>query len=202
MAATVLPSGPHTDLRAARVVADGGLIVYPTDTVYGLGCDPQNPGAVERLFLAKGRGEKAVPVLCASLAKAEDLVILSPRALELARRYWPGALTIVAPLVRRLPERLHQGTGKLGVRVPGSPRCVRLIKACGGTLVGTSANISGMPSCRTAEEALRHLGPSVDLVIDGGRLEGTESTVVEVAGEDIIILRKGSIGVYDREKRR
>jgi len=183
-------------------VAGGGLIVYPTDTVYGLGCDPRNPAAVERLFLAKGRGAKAVPVLCAGMAQAEEYVRLSPRALELARRYWPGALTIVAPLAKPVPERLHQGTEKLGVRVPGSTGCVRLIKKCGGALVGTSANISGMPASRTAEEAMRHLGPSVDLIIDGGRLGGIESTVVEVTDDDIIILRKGSIGVYDGEKRR
>jgi L-threonylcarbamoyladenylate synthase len=73
--------------------------------------------------------------------------------------------------------------------------------ACGGALVGTSANLSGKPSSRTAEEALNQLGPSVDLIIDGGRLKGTESTVVEVSGDDIIILRKGSIGVYDEEAR-
>jgi L-threonylcarbamoyladenylate synthase len=201
MSAAILSAGPRADSRAARVVAYGGLIIYPTDTVYGLGCDPLNPDAVERLFVAKGRGARAVPVLCASLAEAVELVKLSPGALELARRYWPGALTIVAPLTRRLPERLHQGTGKLGVRVPGSSGCVRLIKACGGTLVGTSANISGMPSSRTAGEARKQLGSSVDLIIDGGRLEGSESTVVEVTGDDIIILRKGAIGVYDREKR-
>jgi L-threonylcarbamoyladenylate synthase len=202
MAATVLSSGPMADSRAARVVAEGGLLVYPTDTVYGLGCDPLDPVAVERLFVAKGRGAKAVPVLCANIGKAEELVELSTRALELARKHWPGALTIVAPLVRGVPERLHQGTGKLGVRVPGSASCVRLISACGGILVGTSANVSGRPSCRTAVEAMSQLGSSVDLIIDGGRLGSRESTVVEVTGDDIIILRKGSVGVYDTETNR
>jgi L-threonylcarbamoyladenylate synthase len=202
MPPTVITDGPLADSRAARVVADGGLLVYPTDTVYGLGCDPLNPNAIGRLFIAKGRGAKAVPVLCADITKVQELVELSPKALELANRFWPGPLTIVAPVSRRLPERLHQGTGKLGVRVPGSSACVRLIIACGGMLVGTSANISGMPSSRTAEEAMTQLGSSVDLIIDGGRLQGTESTVVEVSGDDIIILRKGSIRVYDREERR
>jgi len=201
MAATLLPAGPGAYSRAAKVVAEGRLIVYPTDTVYGLGCDPLNPVAVERLFKAKGRGAKAVPVLCANSARAEELVELSPRAMELARRFWPGALTIVAPVARRLPELLLQGTGKLGVRVPGSSACIQLIQACGGTLVGTSANISGRPSSRTAGEAVEQLGSSVDLVVDGGRLEGAESTVVEVSEDDIIILRKGSIGVSDKEQR-
>ena len=202
MPAAVLSSGPQADSRAALVAASGGLLVYPTDTVYGLGCDPMNSTALEKLFAAKGRSAKAVPVLCATLAEASDLVDLSPTALMLAKRHWPGALTIVAPLARSLPDLLHQGTGKLGVRVPGSPSCIRLIRACGGFLVGTSANRSGRPSCRTAEEAMAQLGSSVDLVVDGGRLEGLESTVVEVVGDEIMILRKGSVGVYDTETRK
>jgi L-threonylcarbamoyladenylate synthase len=174
------------------------MLVYPTDTVYGLGCDPLNPTAVERLFAVKGRGAKSVPILCASLSEAQALVDLSPKALELAMRFWPGALTIVAPLARQMPEKLHQGTGLLGVRVPGSESCVGLIRACGGTLVGTSANLSGKPSARTAREAMDQLGKRVDLVIDGGRLEGKESTVLMVTRDDIIVLRKGSVGVPRR----
>lgn len=195
MKANVLYSGPTADASAAQVVVQGGLVVYPTDTVYGLGCDPLNAAAVAKLFRAKGRAAKAVPVLCASRAEAESLVVLGQRARELARRCWPGALTIVAPLSKDVPEQLHQGTRTLGVRVPGSKDCVRLIKTCGGILVGTSANLSGSPSSRTLEEAVNQLGSSVDLFIDGGRLEGAESTVVKVTGDDIIILRKGSVGV-------
>ena len=194
----ILQPGSKAEARAAEIVREGGLLVYPTDTVYGLGCDPLNPAAVAKLFVAKGRGVKAVPVLCAGLAEAGSLVDLGSRGLELSRRYWPGALTIVAQLSRNVPEQLHQGSGTLGVRVPGSTDCVRLIRKCGGILVGTSANVSGRPSSRSAEEALDQLGASVDLVIDGGRLEGLESTVVKVAGNDIIILRKGSVGVYEK----
>ena len=197
MAAPVVPFVRASILSAASVVTLGGLVVYPTDTVYGLGCNPMDGKAVARLFEAKGREAKPVPVLCASLEESATLVKMSPMALKLAGRFWPGALTIVAPLKRSVPVPLHQGTGSLGVRVPASPLCVELIRACGGLLTGTSANLSGRPSCRTADEAKRQLGDSVDLILDGGRLEGAESTVVRVVGDDVIILRRGPVGVTD-----
>jgi L-threonylcarbamoyladenylate synthase len=181
--------------RAARVVRDGGLIVYPTDTVYGLGCDPFDESAVRRLFEAKGRSSKPVSVLCSSTAKAEALVELSPTARRLAESNWPGAFTIVAPLKRKVPPMLAQGRDDLGVRVPAHDWSRRLISTCGGWLTGTSANISGRPSARTALDAANQLGASVGLVLDGGRLQGTESTVVRVVGAEVTILRTGPIGV-------
>jgi len=180
---------------AAKAVRRGLLVVYPTDTVYGLGCDPLNHAAVRCLFEAKGRESKPVPVLCASTEKAEELVKFSLRAAVLAREHWPGALTIVAPLKRPVPTQLTQGGEYLGVRVPAHPGCLGLISACGGWLTGTSANISGKPSTRSAGEALDQLGGSVDLVLDGGRLVGKESTVVKVVGDEVTILRTGPIGV-------
>jgi len=191
-----------TIAKAAEVVQKGGLIVYPTDTVYGLGCDPFDKRALARLFEAKGRSSKPVSVLCSSRAKAEALVEFSPAARKLAKSNWPGALTIVAPLKRRVPVMLTQGTGSLGVRVPAHPGSLRLISTCGGWLTGTSANVSGKPSARTALGAARQLGRSVDLVLDGGRLTGTESTVVEVAGTKVTILRTGPIGVGNEMKGR
>ncbi|MDG6909615.1 MAG: threonylcarbamoyl-AMP synthase [Nitrososphaerota archaeon] len=202
MVAVIQPIGSGSIAEAARVVRSGGLLVYPTDTVYGLGCDPFNEDAVGRLFRAKGRGSKAVPVLCGSEAKASELVSLNKVALELARAHWPGPLTIVAPLKAKVPTGLAQGTGRLGVRVPGLARCVELIDACGGWLVGTSANVSGSPSSKTAKEAFDQLGESVDLILDGGDLLGTESTVVQVEGETVTILRTGPIGVGSQVKGR
>src|SRR5712692_11729043 len=131
--------------EAGKLVLGGGVIVYPTDTVYGLGCDPMNEPATKRLFAIKGRERKPVPVLCDSLESASRLVRFSGVALKLAKGYWPGALTIVLPLRAELPDLLHQGSGTLGVRVPNSRRCRELIAACGGYLVGTSANKSGKP---------------------------------------------------------
>jgi L-threonylcarbamoyladenylate synthase len=183
--------------RAAKKVRTGGLVVYPTDTVYGLGCDPLNHTAVRRLFEAKGRESKPVPVLCASAEKAAGMVELSGRALELAQKHWPGALTIVAPLRRSVPPQLSQGKPFLGVRVPNHPGCLGLIAACGGWLTGTSANLSGRPSSRSAAEAYDQIGNAVDIILDGGRLAGAESTVVQVVGNEVTILRTGPIGVGD-----
>ncbi len=195
MRAHLLPMNGESIGRAAKVVRRGGLVVYPTDTVYGLGCDPLNHAAVRRLFEAKKRDTKAIPVLCSSTEKAGGLVKLSSRALELAGRYWPGALTIVAPLLRSVPPQLNQGKPNLGVRVPNHTECLQLIASCGGWLTGTSANLSGRTSARSAAEAIDQLGDSVDIILDGGRLTGTESTVVEVIGNEVAILRTGPVGV-------
>jgi len=181
--------------KAALQVRRGGLVVYPTDTVYGLGCDPLNHAAVRRLFEAKGRQSKPIPVLCASLEKADRLVRLDGIALDLARKHWPGALTIVAPLRRSVPPRLSQDGRFLGVRVPNHQACLDLIASCGGWLTGTSANLSGHPSAKSAGEAMDQLGAAVDIILDGGRLAGTESTVVRVDGGEVTILRTGPIGV-------
>ncbi len=200
MGALMMRAESASNLKAASVVKSGGLVVYPTDTVYGLGCDPLNGSAVDRVFEAKGRESKPLPVLCSTAEAALRVVDLAPAALALAERHWPGALTIVATLRIQVPRRLDQGTGTLGVRVPGSPGCRELVAACGGVLTGTSANISGRPSCRTADEAAAQLGGSVDVILDGGRLEGLESTVVRVTGNDVIVLRQGPVRVEDTTK--
>jgi len=186
--------------KAAAIVRGGGLIVYPTDTVYGLGCDPFDARAVHRLFEAKGRASKPVPVLCSTEARADALVELSPRARKLAKENWPGALTIVAPLKKALPVELTQGASTLGVRVPAHEGCRRLISQCGGWLTGTSANLSGRPSARTATEASQQIGESVDLILDGGHLKEMASTVVKVVDNTVTILRTGPVGVGKEEK--
>ncbi|MDV3293492.1 MAG: threonylcarbamoyl-AMP synthase [Nitrososphaerales archaeon] len=184
--------------EAARVVAKGGLIVFPTDTVYGLGCDPANEEALNKLFLAKKREGKPIPVLCDSLASALQLVSLDGRALRIANDYWPGALTIVAPMKGMLPKLIHQDSGTVGVRVPGSDLCLELVRLCGGLLTGTSANRSGAPACRTAGDALAQLGSAVNLFLDGGKLEGKESTVIRVTERGIEVLRQGAVRVKEK----
>ena len=195
LTAEIVPMGPGSMRRAAELVRGGRVIAYPTDTVYGLGCDPFSEPALKRLFEAKGRGAKAVPVLCSSAAKAEEVVGFSERARSLATANWPGALTIVAPLKRAVPHMLTQGSGALGVRVPAHPPCLKLGELCGGWLTGTSANVSGRPSANTAEDAGSQLGSAVDLVLDGGVRGGRESTVERVVGEEVTILRTGPVGV-------
>lgn len=194
MAADIILMDGKGVWKAAEVVKSGGLVVFGTDTVYGLGCDPFNEESVDRLFEAKGRESKAVSVLCSSAEKAGDLVALNPRAQALAAEHWPGAFTIVAPLRMRVPDRLSQGPD-LGVRVPNHARCLELVAACGGWLTGTSANFSGKPPARSAKDALKQLGDSVDIVLDAGPSSAVASTVVRVVGSEVTILRTGPVGV-------
>jgi L-threonylcarbamoyladenylate synthase len=134
-------------------------------------------------------------VLCATLDDAARLVTLSPKALDLAGEHWPGALTIVAPLEAKVPRSLDQGTGWLGVRIPADPTAVALARACGGVVTGTSANVSGKPSCRSAAEVLSSLGGRIDAIIDGGARTGAESTVVKVQGDAVEVLRRGGVSL-------
>ncbi|HEV2226632.1 MAG TPA: L-threonylcarbamoyladenylate synthase [Nitrososphaerales archaeon] len=202
MPAPIMKIDHDSIAKAAGIVRKGGLVVYPTDTVYGLGADPFDEKAVQRLFAVKGRSAKPVPILCSSQQKAVELVALSDNGLKLARDHWPGALTLVAPLRKRLPAILTPGTGNLGVRVPAHRDCLELISACGGWLTGTSANLSGQPSARSAKEAATQLGDAVDLILDGGPLIEKESTVALVVGDEVTILRSGPIGVGEETKRR
>ncbi len=196
-----LPAGREAVAEAARVIKGGGVVAIPTDTVYGLGCDPSSDKAVRRLFEVKNRQAKPVPVLCADQRVAGRLVELNGAATRMAEQHWPGALTIVAPLKKgaKLSALLHQGSGYLGVRVPKSDTCVKLAEKVGGAVTGTSANLSGMPSCRTAAQVVASLDGRIQLVIDGGELRGKESTVVKVVGETVEVLREGSVRIQEGE---
>jgi L-threonylcarbamoyladenylate synthase len=178
---------------AAGTVAKGGLVCYPTDTVYGLGCDPLNPSAVEKAIAAKGKRTKALPVLVKSTDDAERLTYFSEPAKKLAERYWPGPLTIVLPAKDRVPSILApQRT--LGVRSPKHAICQQLLGLCSGYLVGTSANLTGKPPAISVEEIVNQLGGRVDIVLDGGRLlMGLASTVVDLTKHRLLIVREGPV---------
>jgi L-threonylcarbamoyladenylate synthase len=180
--------------RAARVVANGGVICYPTDTVYGLGCDPLNASAVTRALEAKGNRTKPMPVLVKGLAAAEKFAYVSTRARTLAENFWPGPLTLILKAQQILPAVLI-AEGKIGIRSPNHPVCLSLLDLCSGALVGTSANVTGKAPASTAEEALRQIGSNVDLILDGGRaLLGVASTVVDLTRPGLRILREGPLG--------
>ena len=178
---------------AAKVVADGGVIGYPTDTLYGLGCDPLNVSAVKRTMEAKGHRTKPMPILVRDVKTAERLALLPPRARKLAQAFWPGPLTIVLQAREILPAILVP-RGKVGVRAPKHPICLELLSLCSGTLLGTSANLTGKPPATTAEEVLRQLGDGVDIVLDGGKTAlGVASTVVDLTQPRLVMLREGPL---------
>lgn len=172
---------------ACKTLLDGGVVVIPTDTVYGLAAHPDFPDAVERLYTIKGRSEKKpIAFLTSSVEAVERRGFnLSGRAAELAKRHWPGALTLV----------VSNGETTEGFRVPDFEWTRKLIDRCGGALKVTSANLSGSQAAVEAAEALKSVGLSADLVVDGGVSPGgVASTVVAVnVSGDIKILRQGAV---------
>jgi L-threonylcarbamoyladenylate synthase len=188
----ILRADPEGFKEAAAAVSDGKLVCYPTDTVYGLGCDPFNLEALEALNHAKGDRTKPLPILVTGLDEAEKLGRVSGKAKLLAEEFWPGPLTIILPSKDRIPV-LVAPKGTIGVRSPNNAICLNLLTLCGGTLVGTSANLSGQAPAISANEAASQLGNHVDVILDGGKSRlGIASTVVDVSG-GLIVLRKGPI---------
>jgi len=186
--------------RAAEVVSNGGLVAYPTDTVYGLGCNPFNPTAVRRLVKAKRRLKGGLPVLVDCSQRAKKLGQFNPVAVQLANNFWPGGLTLVVPSALEFPPEVSS-EGLIGLRVPNREDTLQLIRGCSSSLVGTSANISGMPPATTADEVLTSLGEEIDIVLDGGPCKsGKESTVVRVTSKGCLILREGAISIESISK--
>lgn len=180
--------------RVAQAVRSGELVIYPTETVYGLAADATSEDAVLKVFRAKSRPlEKPISVAVNSLSMAYRVGKLSEREEDLIQNLLPGPLTV---LVRRRPpisKLLSAGTGKIGVRIPDHPIPLKLIEAVGNPITCTSANISGNPPPGDLDQALNQLGESVKLAINGGRLTGVQpSTVVDVE-EGVEVIRDGPI---------
>lgn len=180
---------------AAAVLRRGGIVVYPTETFYGLGALARDAAALQRLARAKLRPEgKPLPLVAADLAQVQEVAVLAGRAARLAARFWPGPLTLVLPARPGLSPDVVAGTGTVGVRVPGSAVAVALARAAGGALVSTSANLSGGPPPVRVEELAPSLLAQVDHVLDGGPTPGgLPSTVVAVEGDDLRLLRAGVV---------
>lgn len=181
--------------KCASIVKHGGVVVFPTDTIYGIGCDPYNDAAVKRIFRIKGRDEKKpLPVLAYSAQDAEKLIALGRTGMALAKKYWPGALTIVAPITdNRISPIVTAGSMNLAARVPAN-RCVLLLLKHCKYLVGTSANLSGQKSLKSVKEVLGSGLAGFDALLDGGAVEkGVESTIVDVAGATPKVVREGAI---------
>ena len=189
--------------EAVAVLKGGGLVAYPSDTVYGLGAAASDEQAVARAFAVKGRlFEKALPLLLADVGDMAPLCAKVPAAAKLlAERFWPGPLTLV---LRRSPAFQSAALGggdNVALRVPAHPFLRELIRALGEPITGTSANRSGQPSCRTAREVQRELGNAVELIIDGGSSKaGQESTVVDITTDALKMLREGAISRREVER--
>ena len=194
----VHPEHPEPDIirRAAEVLRRGGLVAFPTETVYGLGADALNPRAVARIFEVKGR--PAHDPLIVHLASAEALpqvaAALPPRALVLARRFMPGPLTLVLPKAPHVPDIVTAGLPTVAVRVPAHPVALALIRAAGCPVAAPSANRFGHASPTRAEHVVADLGDAVDLILDAGPTPiGVESTVLDLTQDSPVILRPGGV---------
>lgn len=189
------PDSPAARERAARVVNAGGLLAFLTDTFYGLGADPFNPSALERINALKGREGKPILVLSAEADDAARLIEERTRAFAvLAARHWPGALTLVAAARTEAPELLTAGTGTVGLRLPDDAGARAVVRACGGLLTATSANPAGEPPARTAGEVAHYFKEGLDLVIDGGAARTEQpSTIVDVTGTRPRLIREGVV---------
>lgn len=187
---------PDAVARAAAVLAAGGLVAFPTETVYGLGADALREDAVRRIFRAKGR--PADNPLIVHLADAGELARVAatvpPLARHLAAEHWPGPLTLVLDARTDVPSVTTGGLGTVAVRVPDHEIARALITAAGVPVAAPSANRSGRPSPTTAQHVVTDLGDAVDVVVDGGPCRvGVESTVVDARGPVPLVLREGSV---------
>lgn len=189
---------PVAYLHALDVLRNGGVLAFPTDTVYGLATLPFEEMTVERLYVVKGRNStKAIAVLIGDMADL-DLIVreMPPMAVHLANRFWPGPLTLVLLGANSLPKNLSPNN-TIGVRMPNHPVALKLLKQA-GPLAVTSANISGQENTNTAQEVLGQLRDRIHLILDGGTTPGgIPSTVADCTGSEPVILREGPISLDD-----
>ena len=182
--------------RAGRIIRDGGLVAFPTETVYGLGGDALNPEAAGKIYAAKGRPSDNP--LIVHIAEPGQLAEIAAEIPESARKltdaFWPGPLTLILPKKSIVPDATSGGLSTVAVRMPADPAALRLIHASGRFIAAPSANASGRPSPTTAAHVMEDLGGRIEMILDGGQTSiGLESTIVDLTGEVPCILRPGFI---------
>jgi len=192
----LLPDNQQTRARAAEIVARGGVIAFRTDTFYGLGADPFNRAALQKIKQLKGReDDKPILVVISDLDQIGRLLTeLSQMFDLLAERFWPGPLTLIGKTAPDVPDELTASTGTVGVRLPDDDRVRALVRACGGVLTATSANPSNQTPATTAQEVSRYFGDAIDLIVDGGTARHyLPSTVVDARDNKPRLVRVGVV---------
>jgi len=194
------PSAPHAIEWTAERLRDGGVVSFPTDTVYALAASLSHPDALARIYAIKGRpDDKPLPVLLSSPAEVRDVSAeVDDDLIALASRFWPGPLTVVVPARPGLPAEVlgrdPSGRPTVGVRVPAHFLAIEVIERAGGSVAATSANRSGADPARSAAEVMAQIGGGFDLLLDGGLAPGgVPSTVIAVHEDAVHILREGDI---------
>ncbi len=195
MQTLVIPVSQEGIITAARILSEGGLVAFPTETVYGLGGNALNEDAIKAIFEAKGRpGDNPLIAHVTGSGEAKLYGVWTELAQTLAEAFWPGPLTLIVKRQPQVPARVSAGLDTLALRAPSHPAAQALIKACGFPIAAPSANRSGRPSPTTARHVLADLKGFIPLILDGGPSEvGLESTVLDVTGEVPLILRPGAV---------
>lgn len=187
----------YTLKKIVRVIDDGGVVAFPTETVYALAADAGNPEAVEKIYEVKRRvNDKPLPVLVGDIYQAKRIVEFDDRAKKLALMLFPGPITIIlkTKLHSNLAKNVNQDIGTAGIRMPNSIPALKILQAVGRPLVGTSANISNSQSSVDAYQVLAEFDNKIDILVDKGETEiGISSTIVDLTADEVKILREGAI---------
>ena len=197
------PSAAKDFDEAVAALQRGDVIVFPTETLYGLGADALNSEAVEKIFQLKGRDPRSpIPVLVTGTDMLYTLIAeIPPSAKKLMESFWPGPLTLVLPARQNIPTPLLNNSGGIGVRISSEPLATQLVRALGHPLTATSANPSGKEPARTLQEAKSYFSGTVDIFLDGGTLTSKSgSTVIEISADKINIIREGEVSISDLRK--
>jgi L-threonylcarbamoyladenylate synthase len=189
----------QTRKDASQLIAAGGVIAFRTDTFYGLGADPFNADAIRKIRELKGREEtKPILLLISDDSEVDRFVEQSAFFKLVARKHWPAPLTLIGVSRPEVPAELTAGTNSLGIRLPDDENVRAFVRACGGSLTATSANVSGRPPARTAREVENYFPAGIDLIVDGGEVTATEaSTVLDVSSSEVRLVREGAISRDD-----
>jgi tRNA threonylcarbamoyl adenosine modification protein (Sua5/YciO/YrdC/YwlC family) len=193
----------HAIKYAADFISRGQVVGVPTDTFYGLATDPFNLAAIEEIYRVKGRPEdRALPILVNSIEQAITLARdVPPQFLTLAQKFWPGALTLLVDASRKLPLKITANTRRAALRWPASAVVSALIDQLGSPVTGTSANISGQPSCSNAEDLMMQLGDRLPLILDSGETGSlVSSTIVDLSGDGWQVVRQGLVSEQEIER--
>ena len=181
--------------KAAEIIKSGGVVVYPTDTLYGLGVNALDSNSVKKIFEIKGRDfNKPLSIAVHNLEDAKKYAEFSPLALVIAKKFLPGPMTLILPSKTILPNELNQGDEKVRLRIPDNKIALELIKISGVPLTSTSANLSGGKDPITAEDSIDQIGDKVDYILDSGKCKyGQGSTILEIIDEKVEFIREGVI---------
>jgi len=183
--------------KTSQIIEKGGIVVFPTDTVYGIGCNPYNLNSVKKIYEIKSRAEmKSLPVLAYSLEIVKEITLIDKFTEKIIKKYWPGPLTLILTLTDQKLKKSLKLQNKIAVRIPDSKCTLKLLEKC-KLLVGTSANISGNSSHTNPDECIKNI-KNYDVFLNGGTITSKgESTIIEIENEEIKIIREGVLKIED-----